>query len=318
MIYALAWVGAVVGPIWAVFTISGLAKRGRFSLAWVFGAVFALIWGLSVWAFLIEPEMLVVRQVTVESAAWQGPPLRIGVISDTHVGAPHGRVSRVKSVVERMNALHPDIVVLLGDYAGGHEPAQIRAQPDRSNILQGVAAFAKLKAPLGVYSVIGNHDVWYDQEAIENALAKAHVEVLFNRGTLVIRDGGSFWLGGLAEMDRTAPSIAEALDTAPEHAPIIMLTHYPDPFAQVPPKVALTLAAHSHCGQVNLPLLGRLIAASPGSRRWACGLYDENGKKLFVSGGIGTSILPVRFRARPEIDVVTLTAKGLAPNPPVH
>jgi predicted MPP superfamily phosphohydrolase len=319
MIYGCAWIAAVAGPVWAYFTISGLARRGRFSFAWTFGVIFTIAWALGVWAFLVEPETLVVRRVAVDSGQWRGPPLRLGVISDTHVGAPHGRVSRVRSIVERMNAEHPDIVVLLGDYAGGHEADLVRAHADRSQILQGVAAFAQLKAPLGVYSVIGNHDVWYDQEAIEDALTKAHVEVLYNRGLPVNRpDAGDFWLGGLAEMDRGTPSIAEALGGAPPQAPVILLSHYPDPFAQVPASVALTLAAHSHCGQVNLPLLGRPILPGAGSRRWPCGLYDEGGRKLFVSGGIGTSILPVRFRAPPEIDVITLRGKGLAPTPPVH
>ena len=79
----------------------------------------------------------------------------------------------------------------------------------------------------------------------------------------------------------------------------------------VPASVALTLAGHSHCGQVNLPVVGRLVHASRGSKRWPCGSYDEAGRKLYVTGGVGVSILPVRFRARPEIAVVTLRAAKL-------
>jgi predicted MPP superfamily phosphohydrolase len=88
---------------------------------------------------------------------------------------------------------------------------------------------------------------------------------------------------------------------------VIVLTHWPDPWRRVPPRVALTLAGHTHCGQVNLPFLGRLVAASPGSRRWSCGLYEDGGRKLFVTGGLGVSILPVRFRAPPEIVILTLS-----------
>jgi uncharacterized protein len=272
----------------------------------VTGFVAALV-ALGGWSVFIEPEQLVVRQVAVESPEWRGPPIRIGVISDTHVGAPHGRVSRVRDLVERMNAEHPDIVVLLGDYAGSHEPASVRSARDQSAVLRGVAAFGALKAPLGVYAVIGNHDVWYGQSDIEAALGRARIAVLIDSGLLVERGGQRFWLGGLSEISRSKPSTRLALSGAPADAPVILLTHYPDPFAEAPFRpVALTLAGHSHCGQVNLPILGRLIAASHGSARWPCGLYDQGGRKLFVSGGVGTSILPVRFGAPPEIDVVTL------------
>jgi len=73
-----------------------------------------------------------------------------------------------------------------------------------------------------------------------------------------------------------------------------------------PDRVALTLAGHSHCGQVNLPFFGRLLLASPGSEKWPCGLYEERGRKLYVTGGVGVSILPVRFNQPPEIVVITL------------
>jgi hypothetical protein len=81
-------------------------------------------------------------------------------------------------------------------------------------------------------------------------------------------------------------------------------------FAEVPGRVAITLAGHTHCGQVNLPLFGRVVHASRMSKRWACGLYDEGGRKLFVTGGVGVSILPVRFRAPPEIVILTLKSAG--------
>ena len=76
-----------------------------------------------------------------------------------------------------------------------------------------------------------------------------------------------------------------------------------------PARVAITLAGHSHCGQVNLPGFGRVFAASAGSARWPCGVYDEGGRKLFVTGGVGVSLIPARFRQPPEIVVLTLTSK---------
>lgn len=310
VVLVLAWIGAVLGPVICVFLIRRLLRSRRIFLVWSLGAIFAAAWSLGVWAFLIEPATLTVRHVTVESAQWRGPPLRIGVISDTHVAAPHTDVARIERLVARMNGQRPDVVVLLGDYAGGHEPAAMRARPEQSEILRGVEAFRGLSAPLGVHGVLGNHDSWYDDAAISAALTRAGVTVLDNRAERIARPGGAFWLAGLADMHspREPPLVSATLRQVADDAPVVVLTHWPDPFVEVPDRVALTLAGHTHCGQVNLPVFGRLVHASRMSERWACGLYDEGGRKLFVTGGVGVSILPVRFRAPPEIAVVTLRA----------
>ena len=314
-VMVLAWIGAFAGPVLCFLLVRRLLRSRRIFLAWSVAAVVAIGWGLGVWAFLVEPATLTVRHVTVESATWRGPPLRIGVISDTHVAAPHTDVARIGRLVARMNAERPDVVVLLGDYAGGHEPAGIRAAPEASEILRGVEAFRGLSSPLGTHAVLGNHDSWFDDAAIAAALGRAGVTVLDNRAARVARPVGAFWLAGLADMHspREGPRVRATLGEVTDAAPVIVLTHWPDPFREVPQGVALTLAGHTHCGQVNLPVLGRLVHASQASKRWPCGLYDEGGRKLFVTGGVGVSILPVRFRAPPEIVVLTLRAPRLAP-----
>ncbi|HYC97491.1 metallophosphoesterase [Brevundimonas sp.] len=308
IVLVLAWIGAVLGPIVCALVIRRLLRGRRIIFAGSLAAVVAVGWIFGVWAFLIEPATLTVRHVTIESATWRGPPLRIGVISDTHVAAPHTDVARIERLVARMNAERPDMVVLLGDYAGGHEPAAMRARPEQSEILRGVEAFRGLSSPLGVHGVLGNHDSWYGDAAIAGALTRAGVRVLDNRAERVQRPGGAFWIAGLADMEspREPPLVSATLREVTDGAPVIVLTHWPDPFADVPGRVALTLAGHTHCGQVNLPVFGRLVHASRMSERWACGLYDEGGRKLFVTGGVGVSILPVRFRAPPEIVILTL------------
>lgn len=318
MVLVLAWIGAVVGPIICALLIRRLLRGRRTIFAWSLGAVAAIGWILGVWAFLIEPATLTVRYVSVESATWRGPPLRVGIISDTHVAAPHTDVARIERLVGRMNAERPDMVVLLGDYAGGHEPAAVRASPERSEILRGIEAFRALEAPLGIHGVLGNHDSWFDDVAVSAALTRANVRVLENRAQRIARPGGAFWVAGLADMHspRQLPTVSGTLSDVSDDAPVIVLTHWPDPFVDVPDRIALTLAGHTHCGQVNLPLLGRLVHASEMSERWACGLYDEGGRKLFVTGGVGVSILPVRFRAPPEIVILTLRAPTMV-NPAV-
>ena len=86
------------------------------------------------------------------------------------------------------------------------------------------------------------------------------------------------------------------------------MSHWPDAFATAPDRVAITFAGHSHCGQVNLPVFGRLMHASAGSEKWPCGLYSNGQGRLYVSGGVGVSLVPVRFLQPPEIAVVTLRA----------
>lgn len=309
-ILLLAWAGAVGWPALLLYALwRGLKKgRGPNPFGWALIVLVSGFWFLGIRAFLWEPETLVIRRVEIVSRAWTGPPLRIGVISDTHMGAPHMSVARLNGIVRDMNTERPDIVVLLGDFAGDHLPAAQRSRGDQARVMSGLPPFAKLQAPLGVFAVLGNHDWWYDGAAIEKGLAAANVRVLENSRARIDRPGGAFWVAGLADYDslRTKPSYSDTLGDLEGNDPILALAHWPDVFAAAPDNVALTLAAHSHCGQVNLPVFGRLIHASTGSAKWQCGLYEVRGRKLYVTGGVGVSIVPVRFLQPPEIAVVTL------------
>jgi predicted MPP superfamily phosphohydrolase len=248
--------------------------------------------------------MLVVRRVEIVSEDWRGAPLNIGVIADTHVGGPHVDVARVGRVVRRMNALRPDLVVLLGDYAGGHAAEAERSARDQNQVLSGVATFAALNAPLGVVSVLGNHDSWYNRTSITRALEEAGVAPLWNRNVEIAREGGDFVVAGLADFDTGDPDFALALDGA-EGRDTIVISHSPDPFAAMPDGPALMIAAHSHCGQVTIPFLGRPVLPIR-NRAYACGLVRERDRVLYVTGGIGTSIVPVRFLNPPEIVIISI------------
>lgn len=282
---------------------------------WSFFVALALaelaIW-LCVYAFLIEPRTLVVREVTIVSDHWRGAPLRIAALSDTHVGGPHVDAARVGRIVRRVNALRPDLVVLLGDYAGGHAPEAERSPSDQQEVLGGVATFGMLNARYGVVAAIGNHDSWFNRESITTALQDAGVAALWNRSIEVQRPGGDFVVAGIADAWTGEPNFGEALDGAGGRDTIV-ISHSPDPFSDMPDGPALMLAAHSHCGQVSLPLIGRPVLPI-NNPRYACHLVEENGKTMYVTAGIGTSILPVRFLNPPEIVLINL--RSSAPQQP--
>lgn len=265
--------------------------------------------GLSAYAWIIEPRRLVLREQAIASADYHGAPLRIAAIGDVHLGGPHMPLSRLAEVIERVNAQGAELVVLLGDYIDGHDRLAQRTPKERAMLAEGLAMLGQLRAPLGVVAVVGNHDVWYDRDTVVAGLAAASIRVLENSHVVLRRDDGSaLVVAGLEDATTQSPDYAAALAGAPEGVDRIVLMHAPDPFASSPQGIALTLAAHTHCGQVYVPFIGRPMIPSKLGARYACGLVVEDGRPIFVTGGVGTSILPVRFLTPPEISLVTLRA----------
>jgi predicted MPP superfamily phosphohydrolase len=255
------------------------------------------------WAVLIEPGRLVVREIPLAIPRWPAAigPLRIAAISDVHAGAPHITLDKLREVVARTNAAHPDLVVLLGDYVI-HGVVGGRFVPPEPT----AAVLRDLRAPLGVFAVLGNHDWWYDGARVGRAFTDAGIPVLDDEAVAVPTRGGPLWIAGLSDVWTRPASLDRTLAAVPAGAPVILLTHNPDAFVRVPDRVLLTLAGHTHGGQVNLPLLGRLIVPSAYGQRFAIGHVREGDRDLFVTPGIGTSIVPVRFRVPPEVSVLTV------------
>lgn len=306
-----AVLGAGFGMAAVVFACLWLFKRwGALTppLRWsLFAAiaVFETLYWAGVYAVFIEPRTLVVRHVEIISEDWRGAPLTIAVIADTHVRGPHVDAARMGRIVQRVNTLRPELVVLLGDYVAGHAPESARSPAERQEILGGIATFAALQARYGVVGVLGNHDSWYNRQSITVAMQDAGIGALWNRHLVIHRSGGAVVIAGLADFDTGEPSYSEALDGAPVNADTIILSHSPDPFSEMPNGPALILAAHSHCGQVTIPFIGRPVLPIR-NHRYACHLVEEGGKHMYVTGGVGTSILPARFLNPPEIVLVRI------------
>jgi hypothetical protein len=167
-------------------------------------------------------------------------------------------------------------------------------------------SLSRLSAPAGVFAVLGNHDRWYFAKQIENAITGAGISVLEDAAVSVRSRQCEFWLVGLSDFLTGPRDYRAVLAKLPLHEPALAFTHNPDLFPVVPGNVDLIFAGHTHGGQVYFPGIGRLIVPSRYGQRYAMGHIVENGRHLFVSPGLGTSILPVRFLVPPEVSVVTI------------
>lgn len=253
--------------------------------------------GWMYWSAIAEPA---VREAEIELADWPigTQPIRAVLFSDLHVGGPDMPPSRLARIVEQINALQPDIVLIAGDFVSDK-----RASTRRYEFGEAVAPLAALRAPLGVFAVIGNHDHWRDTGGAHRALAAANVRVIDNQAVRA----GPLALGGLDD-DFTGHADAGATVSAMRNltGARILLSHSPDPFADLPADIGLMLAGHTHCGQIRLPWYGAIGSVSRYGARYECGLIRERGRTLIVGAGVGTSILPLRLGSPPDIWVIRL------------
>lgn len=258
---------------------------------------------LAIYAFVIEPNRLVVRQTTITLSGWPEElrGLRVAVFSDLHAGSPHITLEKIRRIVETTDAARPDLILLPGDFVIQDVLGGTFIEPEVFSV-----ELKNLKARDGVFATLGNHDWWYNAPRIQAALEKAGIRVLENQAVKIERSGKAFWLAGLADEWEGNPKIEETLKQVTDSAPVIAFTHNPDLFPAIPSRIELTIAGHTHGGQVALPFIGRPVVPSRFGQRYAVGHIIEDNKHLFVTPGIGTSIVPVRFGVPPEVSVLTI------------
>ena len=277
---------------------------------------------VSAYGFFVEPALrLRVRRWRLASPGWRGGPLKIAILADLHMGEPWVSLARFERIVARTNALGADLILLLGDYEAGH-----RFVSDSVPMADFARVAAGLSAPLGRYAILGNHDWWHDRAAqargggpnrIAGLLRDAGVPVLQNKALKIggAAAPGPFWLAGLDDQVallrrgggyRGLDDLQGTLAQITDDAPAILLAHEPDIFPRVPDRFALTLSGHTHGGQVRIFGWSPMVPSAYGNR-YAYGPVREGARDIVVSGGIGCSILPVRFGVVPEITVVELT-----------
>ena len=274
-------------------------------------AIILLLALMAFWGFFIEPNRLVVREQTIEIANWprELDGLRIAVISDIHAGGSFINDKKLHTIVDRTNALHPELIVILGDFMSSNGWTSRRVEPEVF-----APVLKNFNAPFGTYSVLGNHDWWYNGAKVRTGLEQNGIKVLENEALRIEARGVPLWLVGLADL-WTRPQLVEpqhieqTVAKVPDGQTMIALTHNPDIFPSIPERTPLLLAGHTHGGQVRFPLIGSVVRASVYGERYESGHVFENNHHLFVTTGIGTSIMPVRFGVTPEIVLLTIRSK---------
>lgn len=291
------------------------------------GIVAAAGAGVTTYAIGVEPNLLNIARYRPAPATWPSDfPLRIVAMSDVHASEPWLDAGKLRAICEMANALEPDVILVLGDYRSG-----MRFKMRETPIADWAAALATLRAPLGVHAVLGNHDYWEDEEALarfdgptlaEIAMREVGVPVYVNDTVRIEKNGRGFWLAGLGDQVAFLPvwwsrehrgsrdhygmdDLPATLAKVTSDEPVILMAHEPDIFPHVPDRVALTLAGHTHGGQVRLFGYSPVVPSMYGNR-YAYGHVVEEGRHLIVSSGLGFSKIPVRIGVPPELVVVEL------------
>ncbi|MFJ7728875.1 metallophosphoesterase [Neobacillus sp. NPDC097160] len=269
---------------------------------------FLTVLGLSsggyLYAHRIEPSLLDIQEQQIKHPlipkSFEG--IKMVQFSDTHLGFQYN-LTQFKKLAAKINDLQPDIILFTGD---------LMDEPNKyTEMNQLVPILETLHAPLGKYCIFGNHDHGgYGSEIYRNIMETTNFNVLLNESIPIkLNDGSSIYLLGIDDAMLGNPDLPLALKKVPNNRFTLLLSHAPDlaeSALQYP--IHWQLSGHSHGGQVKIPFIGPLVMP-PFAQKYPEGLYtigDENPLTLYVNRGIGTTRLPFRFMAKPELTIFTL------------
>ncbi len=285
-------------------------KRSRI-VWWILGLVFAAVVAILAIGFG-ETYRLEIKEYTFACpdlpAEFDG--VRVALVTDIHRG-PFFSENRVGSLVERVNALEPDLILLGGDYV----------YLDTSYAASCFAELAGLQAPLGCFAVLGNHDYGtYDDgdngpATVVQAIEEAGITLLRDEGIWLEYNGARIRLGGVSDYQVDRPRLGPVVDDTSEDDFVLLISHSPD-FAEDLPAgaVDLVVSGHTHGGQVTLFGLWAPYIPSEYGQKYRTGMVTNEVTTVIISNGVGTSTIPpIRLFARPQIVLITLqsdTATG--------
>lgn len=286
---------------------AGLTRRALIGGGLALGGAALAGVGTAGYARLVEPGRLVVERVVLPLAGLPPPlaGLRVVHLSDFHLG-PLVPPTHVRAAVDLALALRPDLVALTGDFVTQMEDGNVSALVGELPTL--VAELSRLRAPLGVFGSLGNHDHWNDPEALTTAVERAGVRLLRNASATIERDGARLFVAGVDDVWEDQDDLGRALAGVPRDGVVLLLAHEPDfaDEAAEDPRVRAQLSGHSHGGQVKLPGLPRVLP--PLGRKYPEGLYEVGGLRLYTTRGIGVISPGIRLNCPPEVTLLDLAA----------
>jgi len=281
--------------------LSNFIFRYRYVLA---AAVSCLL--LAAWALFVEPNRLVLTKAKVEIEHWAAinNGFRIIVISDLHAEPEWVKNGKLKEISDLANAQKPDVVLLVGDLinAMGGEKGNI-TMPELTDFIRS------LKSKYGTYAVHGNHEFWFGREKVEKALTDAGVTMIQNKSVTIKINREKISFAGLPELGTSNDTdVVKALRQVKKGECVFLITHNPESLPLVPSRVSLTICGHTHGGQLRLPVLGSALMPNMIKSRFEPGLNMEDGRKMYLTSGIGGSPYRARFYCPPEVVLLEIYA----------
>lgn len=289
-----------------------ISSRAKYLIA---GSVVAVAILLA-YAYFIEPRRLVINETELGikglNPAFDG--MRIVAISDIHAGSNAVDEAMLRRIVDTVNSSDADLVVMLGDYVSTTRDRRSIRMP-MSTIVEN---FSGMRANHGVFAVLGNHDGWHGDAKVAEGLRLAGYRVLENEIATIERNGSRLKLLGLKDHLQLNSwytfdqMVRNTVASSRDEGDFIVLEHSPDIFhvlnyhKSLGDKFRLMIAGHSHGGQMWLPIIGSPFVPSSFGQKYNRGHVREDGRDLFVTTGVGTSLVPMRFMMPPEIAVITL------------
>lgn len=274
-----------------------------------------IVGSLVAYAYFIEPRQFVVVEETLTVPNWS-PELngfKVVAISDIHTGSNYAPPERLRMVVEKANEQNADLIVLLGDYVSESGRGRVRNPPEgvdgtqlkipANEIADNLVGF---KAKLGVYAIIGNHDWYHNEQKLHAELERVGITVINNEVAEIQAGSETVRLWGIEDLWKNRRVPSEPYDAIADKRNIIAITHNPDSLLTAPQGISIMFAGHSHGGQINFPIFGPFAPFN--DPRFMDGHAAVDGKHVYVTSGVGTSVIPLRWRVPPEIAVITLNA----------
>ena len=273
------------------------------------------------YGYFIEPNRLIINHDEIKIKGWDPAfdGIRIAMIGDIHGGSNNVTEEKLRLIVEKTNAENPDLIVLLGDYVSQVRENKPISERGLKMPIETIANnLSRFTAKYGVLVVLGNHDGWYSDTSVAAEFTRVGFRVLQDEVAVIEKNGKKLRFLGMFDHMKVkvwkdySEAAKQAVLPTDKSGDLVVLQHSPDILHLVTGELSISddlklfLAAHHHGGQIWLPILGRPIIPSSYGQKYANGHIKDRGLDMYVTSGIGTSVLPFRFMVPPEIMILTV------------